>query len=226
MKVLFVSSLYPPYEIPGAPTIVSGLAEGLVARGDDVAVVTLAPDGVAREELRNGVRCYYLSLANIYWPLTPDRRPPPVWKKILWHLIDAYNPVMARKLGRVIAREKPDVINMHNIQGFSVAVWREAKRRGVPVVQTVHDYYLACANSTMHRAGRNCAAVCTQCRIFGTPRRVLSNIPAIVTAVSHRTLTLIERAGVFRKVADKVIIHGRNGKYATPAPRQEWLRLV
>src|SRR5439155_9026582 len=59
------------------------------------------------------------------------------------------------------------------------------------------------------------------CRIFGTPRRILSNIPAIVTAVSRRTLTLIERAGVFRKVADKVIIHGRNGKYATPAARQD-----
>src|SRR5438094_712667 len=159
MKVLFVSTVYAPNELGGAERIVRAMAEELVARGDDVAVVTLAPDGVAREEVRNGVRCYYLSLANIYWPHTPDFRPP-VWKKILWHLIDAYNPVMARKLGRVIAREKPDVINMHNIQGFSVAVWREAKRRGVPVVQTVHDYYLACANSTMHRNGRNCAAVC------------------------------------------------------------------
>src|SRR6266849_5169734 len=158
MKVLFVNSLYPPHEIPGAETIVTGLAEELVACGDDAAVVSLAPDGVERTELRNGVRCYYLGLANIYWPHAPDLRPP-VWKKILWNLIDAYNPVMARKLGRVIAREKPDVINMHNIQGFSVAVWREARRRGVPVVQTVHDYYLACANSTMYRNGRNCTAV-------------------------------------------------------------------
>ena len=220
MKVLFVSSLYPPHEIPGAQTVVPGLAEELAARGEDVAVATLAPEGMAREEIRNGVRCYYLSLSNVYWPHGGDIHPP-FWKRLLWHVIDAYNPVMAAKLGRIIAREQPDVINMHNIQGFSVAAWREAKRRGVPVVQTVHDYYLACTNSTMYRHGRNCVTVCAQCRVLGTPRRSLSNVPVAVTAVSRGALTLLERSGLFGNVTEKVVIPGRNGKFAVPQPRRD-----
>jgi glycosyltransferase involved in cell wall biosynthesis len=73
----------------------------------------------------------------------------------------------------------------------------------------------------MYRKGRNCAEVCTHCRILGTPRRIFSDIPVIVTTLSRRTLTLIERAGLFRKVKDKVIIRGPNGRHAVPVPRQD-----
>ena len=116
---------------------------------------------------------------------------------MVWHLIDAYNPVMAARLGRILDQERPDLVNFHNLQGFSVAAWRAAARRGIPVVQTVQDYYLGCRNSVMYRHGRNCRRQCVGCRFLGVPRRNLSHIPVAITSLSRRMLARLEATGLF-----------------------------
>ena len=65
----------------------------------------------------------------------------------MWHLLDLYNPWMGRVVGRILDAERPDLVHTHNIVGFSGAVWQAAKRRGLPLVHTIHDYSLLCANS-------------------------------------------------------------------------------
>lgn len=203
MKILFVSTLYAPNNVGGAEATVRLLAEELVARGHEAVVVSLAPDGRRAEAEIAGVRSIYLPLANVYFPHRPHRRG---WLKPLWHLLDAYNPVMARRLGQVLDVERPDVVNVHNAQGFSVAAWNAVARRGIPIVQTLHDYYTGCANSSMFRHGHVCARPCTGCRVLGVARRHLSNRPAVVTTVSRRTFDLIRQAGVYRTVSDVRVI--------------------
>ena len=220
MKILFVTTCYAPNEVGGAEINVRMIAERLAAQGEAPAVVSIAPDGIARSAELNGVRCHYLSLFNLYWPHTAAARPA-LWRRMIWHVIDAYNPVMAARLARVIEQEKPDLINTHNLQGFSVAAWRAAARRGIPVVQTVQDYYLGCCNSVMYRNGRNCARQCADCRLLGTPRRMLSHIPAAVTSLSRRTLARLEAAGLFRSEAEKIVIRGSNGATPHVRPRRD-----
>ena len=221
MKVLIVSTLYAPNEIGGAEATARMIAEGLVTRGHEAVAVSIAPDGEECERAINGVHCYYVELANIYWPHAPGFRPA-LWQKIVWHLFDSYNPVMQRKLGAILDREKPDVVHAHNLQGFSVSAWRAARRRNIPVVQTLHDYYLACPNSVMVRPGKSpCKTPCVECRVFGLPRRLLSNLPDTVTAVSKRTLTLLEGRGLFSRVRSKRIIHGGNPETAALPERTD-----
>jgi glycosyltransferase involved in cell wall biosynthesis len=52
---------------------------------------------------------------------------------------------------------RPDVVHLHNVYPLiSPAVIRVAKAEGVPVVQTVHNYRLVCANGLYFRDGRVC----------------------------------------------------------------------
>jgi hypothetical protein len=131
MKIAFVSTLYAPNESGGAERTVRVLAEALVTRGHQAVVISLAPDGVARDTTLNGVRVYYVPLANIYWKQGEQSHSRLV--RVLWQCIDAYNPVMGARVARILQRERPDVLQTGNLQGFSVAVWRAANRQQIPL---------------------------------------------------------------------------------------------
>lgn len=220
MKVAFVSTLYKPHEIGGAERAVRVLAEALVARGHEAVVICLARDGKAAERVIDGVKVYYVPLANLYWPHVPAEQRP-AWRAAIWHLIDAYNPIMGRRVRRILAAERPDVVETNNLQGFSVSVWRAAQRLGIPVVQVLHDYYLGCPNSSMFKRGKNCAAQCGVCRVYATPRRMLSHIPQTVSSVSRRTLQRLEQVGMFGRVPRKVIVPSAFDVNGEPGPRAD-----
>ncbi len=68
---------------------------------------------------------------------------------------------VASELTQVVADRKPDVAHVHNV--FSVlspVVYHVFRRAGIPVVQTLHNYRLACPAARLRRAGR----FCDQCR--------------------------------------------------------------
>ncbi len=218
MKIVFLSSLYWPHEVGGAERTVRTLAEALVQNGHEAVVLSLAPDGKAREDQCNGVRTHYLPLANVYWPFGRKQVPHAALRS-LWHLVDAYNPVMGRRVGRILDREKPDVVQAGNLLGFSVSAWRAASKRGIPVVQMLHDYYLGCVNSSMFRHGKNCESQCGACHVLGTPRRVLSNTPTAVISLSRRTLDKLEGCGLFEQVPHKTIAHGASNLQLHPVHR-------
>ncbi len=203
MKVLFINTLYAPHEIGGAERAVRVLAESLAAQGDEAVVVTLAPDGQASEGEVNGVRVHYVPLFNVGF--LHGAKPLPGWRRKLWHAVDSYNPVMGARVRRILAAEQPDLVECNNLQGFSVAAWQAAASLGLPVMQVLHDYYLACPNSTMYRKGVNCGRQCGDCKALCAPRRALSHVPAMVSAVSQRTLTLVAEKGMFAPSAERSV---------------------
>ena len=205
MKVAFISTLYKPNEIGGAERAVRVLAEALVARGHDAVVISLDPDGKASRRVIDGVTVYYVPLANVHWPHLPVEQRPR-WRSAVWHLIDAYNPIMGGRVRAILDAERPDVVEANNLQGFSVSAWRAAQRLGIPVVQVLHDYYLGCPRSAMFKNGRNCVTQCGSCKVYSTPRRLLSHIPQSVSSVSRRTLQRLEQAGMFGGVQHKQIV--------------------
>ncbi len=218
MKVAFVSTLYAPNERGGAERTVRILAEALVATGHQAVAISLAPDGVAREGMINGVKTYYVPLANIFWKQSEQARSRVA--RMLWHGIDAWNPVMAARVAKILRRERPDVVQTGNLQGFSVALWRAVRRQRIPLVQMLHDYYLGCPKSTMTVGAHNCAVQCRSCRLFAIPRRTHSNLPAAVISLSRRMLTRLEETGLFAEVRHKYIIHGINKMDPVTRPRE------
>lgn len=202
MKILIVSNLYYPNGIGGAEKVAQGLAEGLLARGHEAVVATLSPDKRSNVDTVNGVRVYYLPVKNLYMPGEAKRRTTAA--KILWHAVDTYNPFMSKSLRRVLELEHPDVVNTHNVQGFSVSVWRAAKKRGLPVVHTAHGVDHLCPRGMMHN-GQACFSVCPECRAYSRPRASLSRNVDVLTGVSRFVVETYRRYGCFPSARQMVI---------------------
>jgi len=216
MKVLFVSTRYHPHEVGGAEVTVKLLAEGLVRAGGEAVVVTLAPEGTPQERVLNGVRVHYVPLFNVFFPHGPEHHP--AWRKALWQVIEAWNPVMARRLTSIVEREAPDLIHVHNLLGFTCAIWPALARRRLPILQTLHDHYAACSNSVMYRSGRNCGRRCVHCRVLCWPRVRLSRRLNALTTVSDRLWQRIRPAGLFPNVRMRRVIHNCNADVPVAIP--------
>lgn len=223
MKILFVNSLYHPNRVGGAEKVVRILAEDLLRQGHETVVAaTQEGSGDATYEL-DGVRVHAIGLKNIYWPWSHVKRPPAA--TAVWHGINRHNPWMARALGRIIDLEKPDLVNTHNLTGFSCTAWSAVKARSLPLVHTLHDYSLICPKATMFKADRNCAGQCTACSMFTSPGKRLSTIADHVVGVSRFTLERHLGAGYFRGVRDARVIHnGLPGAPRRAAPRDQGSR--
>jgi glycosyltransferase involved in cell wall biosynthesis len=53
---------------------------------------------------------------------------------------------LAPAIGRVLDRFAPDVLHVQHLMNLGLGVVHEARRRGIPIVMTLHDQWLACAN--------------------------------------------------------------------------------
>jgi glycosyltransferase involved in cell wall biosynthesis len=227
MRITFLNGLYPPHGAGGAENTLRLLATQLSERGHTCSILTLTPASRATNDSVDGIEVRYIPLANVYWP---HREPRPRMLRPFYQAADAFNPIMAMRVRHNLKELRPDVVNCHNLQGFSVSAWIAAASLRIPIVQTIHDYYLACPRSTMWRLGRgNCDIPCIECRVFGTPRRILSRLPTAVTCVSHRVFDRLTLAGAFgaaRRGTQPVrIIRGNNSDpvalASPPAPLAE-----
>ncbi|MCL6559005.1 MAG: glycosyltransferase family 4 protein [Firmicutes bacterium] len=204
MKIYIIHRAYYPYQEGGAELTVQQIAEGLAARGYTVVVVSAGK----RDEIRfhNGVKIYEIKLANLYWP--SDYFSGKALLKPLWHLADAYNPVMARQVGEILDAEQPDVVQAHDLAGFSVSVWTEVKRRGLPLNQVLHGYYHLCVRSTLFNKGRNCERQCAVCRAYRATSRRMSRLVDTVVGVSSYVLEAHVSRGLFTHAKQQVIHNG------------------
>ncbi|HEX6687015.1 MAG TPA: glycosyltransferase family 4 protein [Candidatus Limnocylindrales bacterium] len=95
-----------------------------------------------------------------------DRIPAlPLGQKLLLPLAPIRAGAAQRDLAELIARHRPDVVHLHNPYPLlSPWVVRTAQGRGVPVVQTVHNYRHVCVSGLYFRDGM----VCRDCRVDPT----------------------------------------------------------
>lgn len=69
----------------------------------------------------------------------------------------AYNETNKQRILEFLKAERPDVGHVHNwFPLFSPAIYEAHAELGIPVVQTLHNYRLGCANGTFRRAGSTC----------------------------------------------------------------------
>jgi len=82
--------------------------------------------------------------------------------KIKTGLRSIYNFDARKLLRNTIQDFKPDIIHVHNFwKEASPAIFYEAKAQHIPVVLTLHNFRLICANALLLRKGKICE-LCTQ----------------------------------------------------------------
>jgi glycosyltransferase involved in cell wall biosynthesis len=75
-------------------------------------------------------------------------------------LISSWNAFSANEVGRIADEYRPDVAHVHNTwYRLSPAVFPALKKRGIPVVATIHNFRLMCVNAMLYRN----QAACTDC---------------------------------------------------------------
>ena len=206
MKILMISSLYPPNNIGGAEKAVQILSEGLAKRGHSIMVITTQPTGLSTTKVINGVRVYYVPVRNIQHPFFAKSSIEQSLLKAVWHGIDSYNPWMAKAVQDVIETEKVELVHTHNLAGFSVATWTVSHNLKLPIVHTLHDHYLLCPKSTMFRNGKNCTSICVDCRFYAKPRQLASLNVNTVVGVSAYILNRHLELRYFSKAKQSQVI--------------------
>ena len=198
MKIAIVSSLFPPYGIGGAEQVAAQLAGALKRLGHQVDVITTCGRSQLGgrsylSESHEGYRVWRVAPRNLYWSYDKRREQPGRLARACWHAVDLWNPSVISPLRKVLDQIRPDVVNTHNIDGFSPAVWQVAHRYTPAIAHTLHDYHLICPRAVMQRRdGTMCESLCRFCSAYaGYHRRFQKHVqllisPSVATAELHR----------------------------------------
>jgi glycosyltransferase involved in cell wall biosynthesis/pyruvate-formate lyase-activating enzyme len=132
MKVLQVIHGYPMRYNAGSEVYTQTLCHGLVAAGHEVQVFTreedsFAPDFAVRHERDADEARVALRLVNV--PRSRDRYRHPE--------VDA-------RFAATLEAFRPDVVHVGHLNHLSTSLVTEASARAVPVVYTLHDYWVMC----------------------------------------------------------------------------------
>jgi len=206
MKILITSSLYPtplaPKVVGGAETFVRRLAETLVGQNDSVEVIRAASASNQQMETCNGVDVYSAPVRNIYFPFAKQHSAP---VRGIWHAIEDWQ-TMSELVANRIKAFKPDILHSNNLSGLTTAVWRTAAELGIPVLHTLHDYYLTCPRCSRFSDGHACEASCMSCQLLTFRRRGATRHLDAVVGVSRRILDIHTQLGLFTQTPLKIVI--------------------
>ena len=197
MKIMMLSTLYPPQFLGGAEKSVTLIANGLVARGHEVTALTLHNKTTETDTLQDGVLVLRRPLRNLYWPFPSDDRRSTL-AKMTFHMMDSLNVLMARTVGEAMRRYQPDIVLSNQLACFSALSWKAIHESGAAILHTFRDFYLLCPKSKMFRDGKPCMTQCGDCRVLAYPRKWMSHHVDGVTGVSQYMIDKHAAYGLFQ----------------------------
>ncbi len=210
--------LYPPHILGGAERSVAMLAEAQTALGHTVAAACTTP-GVFVEEVRNGVQVFRMPHETRFWAEDWPKhgKLERGWRKFT----QQFNYRLRAHFGRVIDAFAPDIVHTHSMVDVSTTVWEAAAERNRPIIHTLRDYDLLCADASMWHDGGPCGMKCKVMTFAKVGRHRLTDG---VAAVGQKTLDIHRRAGFFdhlpphlrRVIWNAAIVDGADGDYVRP----------
>ncbi|MEK6477765.1 glycosyltransferase family 4 protein [Catalinimonas sp. 4WD22] len=206
MKIALLTSSYHPYYKGGGEYSIKRLAEGLLSHNLDVFVITAFQQ--EKQEKINGLEVFRIKHPNIYWSFESEHKP--VYQKLVWHAVEAYNPSVAPPLIQILNKEKPDVLHIRNVEDFSPYACKVAKKLGIPVVVTLNSYTWLCPKATMFRNGKNCPQQCIDCKLITYPKKQLSKYVDFVVGVSQFMIDIHTSYQYFPNAQKEVVYTSSN----------------
>lgn len=194
MRILHLSTLYPPHVVGGAERSVELLAESQLALGHTVAAACIERQAEP-PEVRNGVSVYRMAHNNLFWleDWPQHMRFSRTWQK----LAQQWNFGIAEQFGAVIDHFKPDVVHTHSMVDISTLVWRAANRRNVPIVHTLRDYDMMCGNAAMFRRGKPCEKWHLNCKAVTFTKGINARLVSGLAGVGAEIIKTHVDAGLF-----------------------------
>jgi glycosyltransferase involved in cell wall biosynthesis len=143
MRILLVNAHGADLAYGGAERYVHDLRTGLEHAGEESAVLSAFP---TRADSSSELHVLHAT----------DWREDRV-RRFRNHAADWVAPASDRMTER-LRTLAPDLVHSSNLPGITTGIWECARRLGIPVVHTPHDYALMCPRTTlMRRDGTPCA---------------------------------------------------------------------
>jgi glycosyltransferase involved in cell wall biosynthesis len=200
MRILHLSSLYPPTTYGGAEKVVETLAEGMAARGVETAVAHLVRDP-SPESRRNDVWIYPLNHRNPLWIATSAEHTGIV--RNFNKVATLFNFLTNRDFDALLEAYAPDIVHTHSMVELTPWMWDVAKARGAKIVHTLHDYDLLCIRGALFKDGRNCSTRHLACSIFSEFKRHYHRHVDHVVGVSNSILQTHLAHGLFQSLPEQ-----------------------
>ena len=195
-----VTQFYPPVA-GGQEQYVRNLAHALVDRGHSVEVVTIAADAPVGTTLDGVVPVHRIGT-------TAQRLPRIYGDSARPHAMPIVDPGFRSAIGRILTMGRFDILHAHD-WSISSALG-PARRSGVPVVLTQHDYSHICATKRLMRGDAVCPGpapiACIRCAsAWHGP--VIGPGVALANALGRRSRT--RHVDVFAPVSSVVAVSTR-----------------
>jgi glycosyltransferase involved in cell wall biosynthesis len=134
VRILQVIHTFPPYSEAGSENYTRGLSQALHSLGHEIAVCHRIADSTQDE----------FALTEATFDALPIYRINNTFRFCDRFELTYRNANVDARFGTVLDRFHPDVVHFHHLTCLSTGCVFEAKQRGLPVVMTLHDYWLIC----------------------------------------------------------------------------------
>jgi glycosyltransferase involved in cell wall biosynthesis len=224
MRIALVVHRFPPGSLAGTEVYVRNLARTLAKRHEVFVFYRDDRDGTTfyeEHKEREGYQTWVVGRKTIQEQLNP----------VAPFRDTLFNPDVEAAFERFLDETEPDLVHFHHVMWLSYRLIAHAKRRGLPTLLTLHDYWFICPNSQLiwpdgqicrgNKLGLNC----THCLTAHSEKAWVKRIrPAILPVVWLRD-ALVRRAAL---TADRLIAPSRFliSKYAEEgfaSERFQWL---
>jgi glycosyltransferase involved in cell wall biosynthesis len=157
MRVLIVSSNFPPNGWGGAEVAADGIGRWLVGEGHKVAIYTDSERPPANAKGQWSDYRWYAPRKHAWSHRTHEHAGKSAPQKALWHLRDHVPGSGMRDFGETAEDFRPDIVMVHLVPGLGVGIFEYCAERDIPVLYVLHDFWLTCLRSSMFsKAGVVC----------------------------------------------------------------------
>jgi glycosyltransferase involved in cell wall biosynthesis len=111
-----------------------------------------------------------------------------------------YSLSARRALGRLLDTERPDVAHLHNIyHQLTLSVVDELHRRRIPIVQTLHDWKIACPSYNLFTEGAPCRR-CVDFTVLSAIKHRCIKGSASASAIAASEAAIAHRRGTYHRI--------------------------
>ena len=209
MKICIITYAHSPSNVGGADLYAEKISKQLSKRGHDVFSISARPTfekslSYSLEENGN-YRVYWFYPLNISTFHNVAKRS--AFIQGIWRILDLWNIHSYYVVKKILKLEKPDIVHLHTPVGLSPSVFKAVKSLGIPLVFTLHDYYLICPRiGLLHASGEICTSPHPLCKKYlKFNKKLVSDAPDVVIAPSKFAMDMHTDNGLFNS-ANKIVL--------------------
>lgn len=188
MKICYINYISPLVIHGGAERVVLEEAKMMADSGNEVFIISLKhPQSIA-----DTLYFYNRKIRNIFLPYK-IRFSKSTFGKGLDLISSFYNPIALKALQKVLVKEKPDIVHIHQLGEISTGALKVIKQLGIKIIQTFHGYYFECPRGSLTKiSGEFCDNPPFYCKFYREIyRSVMESCDHIIAISSYVKFRLL-----------------------------------